>query len=246
LRHSDFMQRRVSATVLIDPWCDESINNEDTEVKKSLRAATLLGSLLVLSSVAAAQTEGPWWVHVGPGHVQFNTDAHVTLGGALVPGANIKASDITTLGVEIGYDLTPNVSARVTAGVPTSTKLTGTGPLAPAGELGSLKFAPAVLSLTWSFDSIGGVRPYLGAGMNYTIVLASKDGAVTSLDAKNAFGGVLQAGVDIPIDRKWGVFLDVKKIFLKTTATGMVGAAPASVSLKLDPLVVHAGVSYRF
>ncbi|HSW19280.1 MAG TPA: OmpW family outer membrane protein [Ramlibacter sp.] len=214
-------------------------------MKSTTRNAALAG-LLALPGLSLAQSPGPWWVHVGPVNVKFHTNAEASLGGAGIPGAGLEASSSTTLGLEVGYDLTPNLAARVTVGVPPTTRITGAGPLAGAGELGRLKYGPAVASLTWAFDGLGAVRPYMGAGINYTVVLASKDGAITSLDAKNAFGGVLQAGVDVPLDRRWGIFLDVKKIFLKTTATGMVGPAPASASVRLNPLLVHAGVSYRF
>lgn len=213
-------------------------------MKSSIRDAALAG-LLSLPALALAQSPGPWWVHVGPVHAKFHTAADVSLGGAIVPGAGLEASSNTTLGLEVGYDLTPNLAARVTVGVPPTTRITGTGPLAGAGELGRIKYGPAVASLTWAFDGMGAARPYLGAGINYTIVLASKDGAITSLDAKNAFGGVLQAGVDVPLNKRWGIFLDVKKIYLKTTATGTVGPAPVSASVRLNPLLVHAGLSYR-
>ncbi|HSV84863.1 MAG TPA: OmpW family outer membrane protein [Ramlibacter sp.] len=215
-------------------------------MKRFPHATALLGSLLLLPVMAAAQTRSPWWIHVGPDHVQFHTKADVRLAGASVSGANVEASSNTTLGVEIGYDLSPNLSARVTVGVPPTTKLTGTGPLAPAGELGRVNYGPAVASLTWAFGAAGSVRPYLGAGINYTIVLKSRDGAITSLDVRSAFGGVLQAGLEVPIDRNWGVFLDLKKIYLKTTACGFAGGAPAHASVRLDPLLVHAGLSYRF
>ncbi len=130
--------------------------------------------------------------------------------------------------------------------MPPTTKLTGTGPLEGAGELGRVKYGPAVLLATWSFDGLGAFRPYVGAGINYTIVLDSQDGAITSLKVKSAFGSVVQAGLDVSLGQRWGLFLDVKKIFLKTTADGMVGSAPASASVRIDPLLVHGGVSYRF
>ena len=214
-------------------------------MKSTLRNAALAG-LLALPGLALAQSTGPWWVHVGPAHAKFHTSAEVSLGGAVVPGAGTNASSNTTLGLEVGYDLTPNLAARVTVGVPPTTRITGTGPLAGAGELGRLKYGPAVASLTWAFDGMGAMRPYLGAGINYTMMLASEDGAITNLDVKNAFGAVLQAGVAMPLSQRWGLFLDVKKIFLKTTATGTAGPAPASASVRLDPLLVHAGLSYRF
>lgn len=213
------------------------------------RPTTFVG-VLTLCGAAAAQSApgavGPWSAHVGPAYVQFHTKADVSVGGATIPGAGVEASNSTTLGLEVAYDLSPSLAARLTVGVPPTTKLTGTGPLAGAGELGRLKYGPAVLSMTWALDGMGAFRPYLGAGINYTIVLASKDGVISSLDAKSAFGSVMQAGFDVVIDRRWGLFVDAKKIYLKTSASGTVSGAPATSSARLDPLLVHAGVSYRF
>ena len=208
--------------------------------------AGLLATTDAAVAQSASDTPGPWWVHAGPVQVQFHTKADVSVGGAQVPGGGVDASNSTTLGLEIGYDLTPNVATRLTIGVPPTTKLTGTGPLQGAGDLGRAKYAPAVLSATWSFDGLGAFRPYVGAGVNYTIVLDSQDGAITSLKVKSAFGSVVQAGFDVLLGQRWGLFLDLKKIFLRTTADGMVGPAPTSASVRLDPLLVHGGVSYRF
>lgn len=211
--------------------------------------AALIG-LLAASSTGMAQSPvqgfGPWWVHVGPAQVQFQTKADVRIAGAAVPGGSVDASGSTTVGAEFGYDLTPEWSARMTFGVPPTTRLTGTGSLAGAGELGQITYAPAIASLTWSVPGLGAFRPYVGVGINYTAMTKTQDGAIRSLRVKNAFGGVLQAGVDLPVDRRWGLFLDLKKIYLKTTVTGTVGGAGTEASVRLDPLLVHAGVSYRF
>lgn len=211
-----------------------------------------VAALLTATSVAAiAQTvsqtlPGPWWVHVGPVGVLFNTGAEVKIGGQTVPGGSVQTSNSTTLGVEVGYDVTPNLAARFTMGVPPTTTVTGTGTLAGAGTLGKLTYGPAVLSATWAFDGLGRFRPYVGAGINYTMVLSRKDGALTSFNAKSAFGSVLQTGFDVAINERWGVFIDVKKIFLKTSASGMIGPTPATASVRLNPVLIQAGVTYRF
>lgn len=215
--------------------------NVKFSVSACIAIATLSGSVLAQESEPSR-----WSVHVGPAWIKFNTRANVSLGGTTVHGAGVDASRSTTLAFDVGYNLTPNLMGRLTLGIPPTTKLTGSNALAPAGELGQLKYGPAVFSLTWSFDGFGPVRPYLGAGVNYTIVLESKDGAISGLDAKNAFGGVIQAGLDLPIYKQWGLFVDVKKIYLKTSATGMVGPAPAIANVRLNPLLVQAGLSYRF
>ncbi len=112
-----------------------------------------------------------------------------------------------------------------------------------------MKYGPAVLSVRRHLWEDGPVRPYIGAGINYTLVLESRDGFVSNLDVKNGVGPVLQAGFEVPIDQRWSFFVDAKKIWLKTTATGTLpalGGAPAYAKVRLDPLVVTAGVSYRF
>ncbi len=48
------------------------------------------------------------------------------------------------------------------------------------------------------------------------------------------------------INRHWGAFFDVKKAFLRTTATGDLGGVPVRAKVVLDPLVVHSGLTYRF
>jgi outer membrane protein len=210
--------------------------------------AGAFSALLMVSTLASAQSPaaGPWSVRAGPAHIQFHTQSEVSLGGIVIPGAGVQASSSTALAFDIGYDLSPNLAARLTLGLPPTTRITGTGTIAPVGELGRLKYGPSVVSLTWAFGAPGTVRPYVGAGINYTAILESRDGALSGLDARNAFGAVLQAGVEIPIDAHWGLFVDLKKVHVKTSATGAAGAAPARASIRLDPLVTQAGIAYRF
>jgi outer membrane protein len=126
--------------------------------------------------------------------------------------------------------------------------LTGKGGPVDGLQLGRVKYGPAVLSAHYHFN-VGSLKPYVEAGINYTTVLNSKDGAVAELDVKNARGGVLQAGVDMPVSDDWGLFLDVKKIYLKTSARGTVpafGGPPAQARIRLVPLLIHAGIGWRF
>jgi outer membrane protein len=218
-------------------------------MRKPEHLAALIGLLAASSTVMAqspVQDLRPWWVHVGPARLEFQTKADVRIAGATVPGGGADASGSTTMGAEFGYHLTPAWSARLTFGVPPTAHLTGTGSLAGAGELGHITYAPAIASLTWSVPGLGASKPYVGVGINYTAMTKTREGAITSLRAKSAFGSVLQAGFDLPLGPRWGVFLDLKKIYLKTTVTGTVGGAGAEASVRLDPLLVHAGVSYRF
>lgn len=212
------------------------------------KGAALLAAGLLAATGAAAQTS-PWTVRLGAAHVGFSTQADVLVNGSLVPGADAKASSNTTLGLEVSYDFTPRWTGRLLVGVPPTTTLTGTGALAGTGTLGKVQYGPAVLSMTYNLLTSGPIRPYIGAGVNYTIVFKSKDGFISNLDVKNAFGAVAQVGVEVPLDNDWSISLDARKIFLKTKASGSLpamGGAAANANVRLNPLVVFASVNKRF
>lgn len=212
---------------------------------------TLAAALLLAATATAAQADeaSPWTLRVGAAHVGFSTQADVSVGGSPVPGGDASASSNTTLGFELAYDLTDRWTARFLGGIPPRTTLTGQGSLASAGTLGKVTYAPAVLSLTYKLLNEGAVQPYVGAGINYTIVTKNQDGFISDLDTRSAWGSVLQVGVEMPLSPGWSVSLDARKIFLKTKATGTLpafGGAPTRADVKLDPLVVFLSVGRRF
>lgn len=209
-------------------------------------AACALG---LAAGQASAADASPWTVRLGPAHVGFSTQADVSVAGNPVPGGDASASSSTTLGIELAYDVSDRLTARFLAGIPPTTTLTGQGTLASAGKLGKVTYAPAVLSLTYKLLNEGPVRPYVGAGINYTIVTRDRDAFIQDLDTRSAWGSVLQVGVEMPIDPHWSVSLDARKIFLKTKATGTLpafGGAPARADVRLNPLVVFLSVGRRF
>lgn len=213
-----------------------------------LKLAAVLAVQALVATAASAQTS-PWTIRLGPAHVGFTTQADIQVNGTLVPGANASASSNTTPGLEVSRDLTPNWTARFLIGVPPTTTLTGTGALSGTGTLGKATYGPAVLSATYSPWTSGPVRPFLGAGVNYTIVFKSEDGFISNLDVKNAFGAVAHLGAEIPLEGGWSISLDARKIFLKTKVYGTLpalGGAAAYADLKLDPLVVFASIGKRF
>lgn len=212
-----------------------------------MRIASVFAMMLALNAYAQSE-DNKFWAHVGPVDVRFNADTRLFVAGAPVNGANTGFSNNVSLGAELGYELMPSVILSFTAGVPPTTTITGKGGPVDGLQLGKVKYAPAVLSAHYHFD-LGPFKPYLGAGVNYTAILESRDGAVAGLDVKGAWGGVLQAGADVPLSKDWGLFFDVKKIYLKTTADGTVpafGGAPAKAKIRLNPLLIHAGISFRF
>jgi len=81
------------------------------------------------------------------------------------------------------------------------------------------------------------------------MILDSRDGAVANLDVKNAWGAVIQAGVDVPLNSAWFLFADLKKDLsqdnsdryrarIRQSSGGGEGASRSSAG--------HAGVGWRF
>lgn len=224
--------------------------------KRNHRVWVFMGAMLPLAAALpnAHAGDSPWSVRVGPALVAFDASARVDVAGSTVPGANVAVKDNSTLALDIGYALNDRWTIRTALGIPPTTTLSAAGTLKGfvprlTGTLGRVKYGPAVLSATWKIGEFGAFHPYVDTGLNYTHVFSSKDGDIAGLKVKSAFGSVLQAGFDVPIDRNWGLFLDVRKIFVKTSATGTVpalGGPPAKATVTLDPLIIHMGASYRF
>jgi len=59
-------------------------------------------------------------------------------------------------------------------------------------------------------------------------------------------GGVAQVGFEYRITRHVGVFVDMKKFIVRSSATGNLGPVPVHAYVRLDPLVTTAGVAFRF
>ena len=87
------------------------------------------------------------------------------------------------------------------------------------------------------------VRPYLGAGVNYTTMSkVALLGGGASLE-HDSWGLPAQAGVDFQLDKHWLLNLDVKKVQIRSDV--FIAGARAS-TVKVDPVLLGIGLGYRF
>jgi len=123
-------------------------------------------------------------------------------------------------------------------------------------DLGDVWLIPPTLTLQYHFLPDAKIRPYVGAGVNYTIFFEENAGTIV-LDTgyDNAFGYALQAGVSIGITDNFDFNIDLKKLYLETEAdvtlpAGAVGPGSAITKVKtdvdIDPWLLGAGIAYRF
>lgn len=202
-----------------------------------------------------------WYVRLGvlAAFPETSATIHSTVPAvdALLVGASASSNNNYTFGFDVGYFFTQNFAVSLTAGVPPTLKLYGAGtlPATLAGvglgnHLGSVVWGPAMATAHYHFTSFGAFQPYLGIGAAYAIIFKNEDATLANLKVKNNFGFVTQAGFDYMIGRNWGLFVDVKKVWLATDAsgvgTGALAGVPLAARVKVDPWVLFSGITYRF
>jgi outer membrane protein len=179
-----------------------------------------------------------------------------------VPGSALSTSDSVIPEIDISYFITRNIAVELILGVTPHT-VTGQG-LLTGLDVGRTWLLPPTLTLQYHFTNFGAFKPYIGAGVNYTVFfnssgsniptvtpLAGATLAVTSLSVKNQFAPALQFGFDYMINKHVGFNVDVKRLWLSPDWNGAIsvaGGAPVAMNGKvnIDPWLVGGGVTYKF
>jgi outer membrane protein len=170
-------------------------------------------------------------------------------------GFDAKVSDEFIPAATLTYFLTKNLSVELFCCF-SKHSIDLKAPGAFAGLSGSVAeswiFPPAV-TLQYHFDGLGPFKPYVGAGAQYIHFfhekVASNTLQATSVSIDDAFGVTVQAGLDVAIGGGWYLNADVKKTWLDATATwrnSAVTGGDVIAKTDLDPLIISAGVGYRF
>ncbi|HEY6434893.1 MAG TPA: OmpW family outer membrane protein [Acetobacteraceae bacterium] len=226
-------------------------------VVRSTRRELLITTTFVVLAIAgqAVHATEPsaasgFYVDVGLAGLLFDTDGSINVAGSHLPDSNLHASNNVTLGLGIGYFVTPNVSLLAVLGVPPTTTLTGQGSLSGL-TLGKVAYGPSMLVANYHFRQFGAFQPFLGAGITYTVVFGTQDNAISNLKVNNSIGAVLRTGFDVMFSDRWGAFLSISKAFVATNASGnaaipTLDGAPVSAHVNFNPLVLFSGITCRF
>jgi outer membrane protein len=204
---------------------------------KSIAAAAALSVLaLQAQPVAAEEAAGSVILRVRAVEIVPDVSSHV---GSATEG--VKITDTTIPEVDISYFFTEHWAVEAIAGTDKHSIYTKSGTY-----LGSTYLLPPVIALQYHFDQIGLFKPYVGAGPQYTFFYnKNSTGALGKLHLTDGFGFALQAGTDIPIGDRYHFNIDVKKVFLQTTASfGSSNTVAAHVNI--NPWLLGIGFGYRF
>jgi outer membrane protein len=191
--------------------------------------------------VAAHAEKGDWLFRIGLSQVNPDeTNLETALGDVVVD------SDISPT-FNVSYFLTDHISTELLAAWPFTHGLdlkTG-APGDDKTRIGSVDHLPPTLSLNWHFNPNGTFRPYIGAGVNYTMFSNEETrsplgGASLKLD--DSIGAAGQVGVDIG-SGNWFANLNVRYIQIESDAQ-LNGSDIGTV--EINPWVYGVHVGYKF
>ena len=210
-------------------------------LKKSVVSTLVTGLLVLTSNSTMAVEKGDWLVRAGAANVSPNDSSTGLTGVGATATVGVDAN--TQIFANLSYMIKDNVSLELLAATPFTHDIKGTGALSALGKVGETKHLPPTFSVQYHFSPKESVRPYVGAGINYTTFFSEKaTNTITSLKLDDSIGLAVQAGFDIDITKDWFFNADVRYINIETTATTDLGTS----EVKINPTVISLGVGTRF
>ena len=197
----------------------------------------LLIAAAFASPAVLAHQAGDILVRGGLAFVSPQTSSDDVLGtGELDIDSNMQ------LGLTLSYMLTDNWGVELLAATPFSHSVSTPG----LGEVAKVKHLPPTLLAQYYFgDANSKVRPYVGAGINYTTFFDEEGrGALAGTDVSvdSSWGLAGQVGLDMAINDRWFVNASAWLIDIDTDVHTAVG----TINTSIDPVAFMFGVGYRF
>ncbi|MCA0928900.1 OmpW/AlkL family protein [Ruegeria profundi] len=199
---------------------------------KKLVALTLSTALVALAAPTFAQNQGDWTVGVGVGYLDPKSD-NGTLAGF---DAEVDADTSAIFTVE--YFVRDNLGVELLAATPFSHEVT----LGGSVDAGSVKHLPPTLSLNYHFPTNSVWKPYVGAGINYTIFF-DESSPLGDLEVDDSVGVAVQAGLDYMVSENGAVRLNVRWFDIDSDVKldgNDIGTA------EIDPWLVGISYVHRF
>jgi outer membrane protein len=215
-------------------------------------------SLITLSILAFGASASPAFAEAG--------DTFIRVRGIMVapnedstgitpafPTEEVSVNNSVMPEVDITHMVTDNVGLELIAATTKHSVSGKTGTTGGIGKLASTWVLPPTLTLQYHFAPEAKVRPYVGAGVNWTLFYSEKasNGLETAVGPTNvkldsSFGWAAQAGMDIQLNERMFLNFDVKYIDIDTDARLRTTAAGSQrVGVSLDPFVFGVGLGFK-
>lgn len=162
-----------------------------------------------------------------------------------VVGGDVNLNNASVPELDFSYFFTKNFAMELILAT-TTHKASATKTALNNLDLGDVSLLPPTLLAQYHHE-FGKFKPYVGAGLNYTIFYGEDPGVAREVTYDDSFGYAFQVGGDYQIGDNLYLNFDIKKIYLstdvevKTYANGNVTA-----DVDIDPLIVGLGLGFRF
>lgn len=206
-------------------------------MRNTLKFVALGIALSTALPALAQQTEGNWLVRGRAVQLDFHNGQ--SSGLPLNGTTKVEAVDRWIPEVDVSYFFTKNIAAELVLTYPQNIDINVGGT-----KSGTIKALPPSLLLQYHFTDLGAFKPYVGAGLNYTMFTKRSNilNGAASVDS-NSFGLAAQIGADYALSKNWSLNVDVKYVQMNTDVT-LNGSKIGKVNL--DPMLYGIGVGYRF
>ena len=195
---------------------------------------------VALATPLAAQAEqGDWLFRIGMSQVNPDKE-NLDLGNAFV----VLDDDISPT-FNISYFLSDSISTELLAAWPFTHGIDLRPYTGGKERVGYVDVLPPTLSLNWHFNPNGMIRPYIGAGVNYSLLSGEETrGALggSNLKIDDSFGAAGQVGVDIG-QGNWFFNLNARYIQLESDVE--VDGDDIG-TLDINPWVYGVHIGYKF
>jgi outer membrane protein len=207
-------------------------------MNKKIISQLALGLFAALSFNAIAQ-ENPWMARVRATNLNWENGQSTSAIQPGVTGLDVKAKDKTIPEIDITYFFSKNIAAELVLSYPQLVEVS-----AVSGSLGTVTALPPTLLAQYHFTQFGLLKPYVGAGINYTRFGSRNLGSTDQYSVeKSSIGYAAQIGADYMLTKNWGINLDLKYIQIKTD---VISAGASVGTLDLSPIATSVGVTYKF
>lgn len=205
---------------------------------KTKIAGLVVGSTLLLSSVSAMSSE----MMVRMRAINVMPDES---GTPTVIGGDVNLNNASVPEIDFSYFFNDHFALELILAT-TTHKATANNTLLNNLDLGDVSLLPPTLTAQYHHQ-FGKLKPYVGAGLNYTIFYGADSGVAKSVTYENSLGYAFQVGGDYQIGDNLFLNLDIKKLYLSTdvhVSTYANGSVDAEVDI--DPLIVGLGIGFKF
>jgi outer membrane protein len=200
-------------------------------------------------------------LRVGYYYVAYDTQADDIRGPYVPAGVNLRLKNVTTPYFAYVRRLNPHFSVELAMGAPPLTKTEGKGP----ATLGSVPYngqvivtarwlAPTLLLTYNFFDESVRLRPYIGAGINYTRFYSRQStaagnaasGGPTSISLPTSVGPAATVGLSFRVTRHFSLYGSLSASEVDSTLTANTAGVLRRSHISFGPRAAVLAAGYSF